>query len=174
MRVSAHTSTVTWDAVSIILQYCSICVIWYRIMFYVLLSVKGLNVSTISCFWKIWELLQRTLLESDLVHEQHINYWNTVQFLLELNWLYFFWQTNKICQLLTTIPARENKTVSPVQCMRFWKIKFSVIPQMAGVQSYELILVLHKWISSFLFDMTPFAGQSVYNLIIAWLKRNFE
>ena len=49
------------------------------------------------------------------------------------------------------------------------------MPQMAGVQSYELILVLLESISSFLrFDMTPFAGQTVYSLIIVWLKRNLE
>ena len=55
------------------------------------------------------------------------------------------------------------------------KKKFSFMPQMAGVQSYELILVLLESISSFLrFDMTPFAGQTVYSLIIVWLKRNLE
>ena len=49
------------------------------------------------------------------------------------------------------------------------------MPQMAGVQSYELILVLLESISYFLrFDMTPFAGQTVYSLIIVWLKRNLE
>ena len=53
--------------------------------------------------------------------------------------------------------------------------KISFMPQMAGVQSYELILVLLESISSFLrFDMTPFAGQTVYSLIIVWLKRNLE
>ena len=55
------------------------------------------------------------------------------------------------------------------------KKKISFMPQMAGVQSYELILVLLESISSFLrFDMTPFAGQTVYSLIIVWLKRNLE